>query len=164
MKLWPLLFLLLPWSAACSTADEAIPPDWITVTAGAAFTLHAPPGTVFAPLRGEDSFVGTFKHPAFKIGFDYGLYSNDLSKLRSDPRFATSTASVDGRSAIIVTGRSDGAWGCRDHLAAMYVGGVHESGSGRIRLEIHGCTADPAYVPALVKMFRSVRFPARNRR
>jgi opacity protein-like surface antigen len=113
--------LLIAGAAPSLAADAQLPADWGVVSAGAAFTLHAPPGTHFEPRSGIDSFVGEFVHPDFKIQFDYGMYSNDLADMRSDGRYQQQQATVDGRAAVIVWGRgaANMSWGCAGHLVAM---------------------------------------------
>ena len=140
-----------------AAADEVVPTaDWHLLSAGREFTLRAPPGTKFQPLQGEDSFVGEFVHPKFRIGFDYGRWSNNLAGM-DPPRYTAERIVVDGRAGVIKWGQGEGdlSWGCAGQLVALYVPQVRRGGDDK--LEMDGCTADAAQVPVLIAVFKSVR-------
>src|SRR5262249_38507496 len=142
------------------------------------------------PLRGDDSFVGRFSGPGFQLGFDYGLYSNDLHEMRADPRFVVDSLVIDGRPAIVATGPSVGPpyrWGCAAaHLTALYVSVSPEPyrderslldrlmdlyDANVLRepprdprtfraLEMDGCAESAEAIDTLHIIFRSLRFPS----
>jgi hypothetical protein len=129
---------------------------WSEIRAGQAFAITAPPGTVYRELRGNDSFVGEFVHPDFKIGFEYGLWSNNLNKLKTG--FVRESAKLGGQDAIIVSGPGAGQFGCNDNLIAAYVRDVGAQMLAPVSLEIHGCAKDAREIPILKRMFKSLRF------
>src|SRR5579871_2164753 len=85
--------------AALIATTAVAEPEWSKQNVGEAFTFDTPPGTVRTPVRGIDSLAGEFTNPKFVVGFDYGLYSNDLRGLRSDPRYTTEKIKIDSRDA-----------------------------------------------------------------
>lgn len=151
------VFAVVLLAAPAAAVDMA---GWVTISADGAFTFKAPPGTVPYNDGGVpiDSLVGQYVHPKFKLMFDYGQYSNDLSGLRADPRYTVTNEIIDGRKAIIVTGPGENRWDC-DHLIAMYMVVSHNWWNGRTtKLEINGCTRDPQAIPMLRQVFESIHF------
>jgi hypothetical protein len=154
-------------TGAASAADQQ---NWIELKAGNAFTFRAPPRTTSVPVQGIDSFVGMYVNPPFKvgfpfgsdfwIGFDYGIWSNNLHGLRDDPRFAEEVIEVDGRDAVMVTGPGggDSTWGCSGHLTAIYVVVSRSWRNPPVALQMHGCAGVPEAVPILHQIFKTVRF------
>lgn len=150
--------ILLAGSLPASAADTA---DWVTFSAGNAFTFKVPPGTVPYNDGGiaPDSLIGQLAHPEFKLMFDYGLYSNDLGDMRADPRYSIENEVIDGRKAVLVTGPGENNWGCRDELIAMFMVVSHNWWNGRtIRLEMNGCARDTQTISVLRQVFKTVRF------
>ena len=77
------------------------PSNWVRVDAGRYFHFFAPPGTVYKPLKGVDSFVGGIEGPGFKLAFDFGPYSNDLRGFARWPGHTEEKVFLSGRAASI---------------------------------------------------------------
>lgn len=167
MKWWVTLLTLVATSTVFAMEMDVVD-DWIELKEANAFTFRAPSGTTKMPVQGYDSLVGAYVNPPFRvgvpygtnfsIGFDYGVWSNNLSDHRNDPRFSKENVGVDGRTAIIVTGPGSGEWGCSDHLTAMYVVILQYQRQQPVALEMHGCTKDVSQIPTIHQIFKSVRF------
>mgnify|MGYP001071042867 FL=1 len=146
--------------ASVAVANSVQPPkDWITIRAGNAFTFRAPPGTApYSDGAPIDSLVGMYRNSSFSLQYDYGLYSNDLSGIRSKPGYSTKETEIDSREAIIVTGRGEGFDGCNDYMSAVYLVVSHDWISGRtVKLMMSGCTKERNNLPMLHKVFHSLR-------
>src|SRR3569833_340632 len=155
MRAW-LALLLASLAVIAATAGDTWVRigDRVTLSAGDAFTIEVPRSTRYRPLRGEDSFVGAFDDPRFKITLDYGMYSNSLDDLRSDPAYSVEHTRIDGRDAILVSGPAKGQWGCESGstLVAAYMV-VRDA----TRREIDACTQASANVQTLKLIFASIR-------
>jgi hypothetical protein len=148
-------------TSSCSAPEPAreTPARWTELNAENIFTFHAPAGTVKAPLDGIpfDSFVQRYQNANFTIQFDYGHYSNQLGDLRHSPKYSVEKIWIDDRPAIVVSGSGDGAWGCNDHMTALYVVDRLTRG-GQIALQMDGCTSNPNVIPIIHDIFKSIRF------
>jgi hypothetical protein len=152
-------FLLLLCSLGCVARADTIPPlpaDWIEVSAGGAFTVMAPRGTLFERTPGIDSFTGVFNGPGFTVHIDQGAHADPLERDRRRAAFLSRDITVDGRPAKLVTARTPGV--PRPYFLGLHVPHVRRSVSGTIKLtltcELQG-PQDSAIVEAI---YRSVRF------
>jgi hypothetical protein len=149
----------LLYSTALSAETKLDTSTWKTLSAGEAFTLRAPLGTVFKREQGIDSFVASFENPKFKIQFDFGLYSNTLADLQKNPEFKAEKITIDGRQGVLVTGPGKNRWECNDLVTAAYVVVDHRPGMwGDTRLEIDGCTKSVDALATIHEIFRSIVF------
>jgi hypothetical protein len=153
-------WLFVASAVAVSSAALAAQPDesnWITLRAGNAFTLRAPPSTTFKPEQGIDSFVGAFENPKFEIEFDYGAYSDTLERFRNEPAVHSEQIVIDGRKALFVSG-PDKDGGCALFTAA-YVSVAGQAGHWpNTALEIGGCAGSPETVETLRAIFQTIKF------
>ena len=143
-------------SAQAGDVDQS---NWISLDANGAFSLRAPPGTVFKQKQGTDSFVAEFRNPGFKLGFDYGDWSNELAGFDGDTRYTVESITVDGLTARLVTGPGLGneTWGCEGYLTAVYVVNSYVEGR-KPALEMDGCTHDRAQIPIIQAIYKSIEF------
>lgn len=65
------------------------------------FTLLLPPGMHSVAEQGIDSFVGKYTSGTIDLGFDYGMYTNDLSSWPKNGK--VERVEVNGRSGKIAT-------------------------------------------------------------
>jgi hypothetical protein len=152
------IFAILSSVATAARADQVVWADmgWAEIRAGNAFALTAPPGTAYRELGGEDSFVGEFVHPDFKINFEYGLWAKNLDGLKKG--YVRERAVFDGQPAIIVSGPGNGKFDCQGNLIAAYVKDVGAHVLAPMSLRIHGCAKDAREIPVMKRMFQSLRF------
>src|SRR6202000_1378609 len=103
-------FVSLFFAVSSSAEEISDMSNWVTLSAGNAFSMRAPADTKFKKIQAIDSFASAFENPKFEINFDYGLYSNTLSDMRSDPAYKSEDILMDGRKGILVTGPGKGQW------------------------------------------------------
>jgi hypothetical protein len=148
--------------SAVASGETVDTTSWITLNADTAFSLRAPPGTVYREMDGIDSYVAGFDNPQFHVIFDYGPYSGALSGYTADKGYRFEDIEIDGRKAQLITGPGRDLSGCNDLVTAAYVFLGHREGMGNnIRLLISGCTKSTAALETLHAMFRSIRFAPR---
>jgi hypothetical protein len=92
--------------------------------------------------------------------FDYGQRSNDLSGISGRPGYTTDHTSINGRDAVIVSGRGNNFNGCKDYMAAVYMVIAQHSWPGGTKLMMSGCTKDANALSAIRAVFQSLRFAA----
>jgi hypothetical protein len=138
---------------------EALADDWKPIAIGKYFSFEAPASTKKCPnsAKPEDSIVEEFCGPGFRLGFDYGPYSYDLSGYNGAIDYALEHLTIDGRTAFMVTGPGGNAWGCKKRVTAVYL--VVSKGYGQsTKLEMHGCASKPEVIGDLQRIFRSLKF------
>jgi hypothetical protein len=157
------LFLLMSANAvtesvaAASTSSE-VPADWIEVSAGREFDLRAPAGTEFRPLKGIDSFVGSFAAPDFELSFDYGLYSNPLNDMSGDDAYKTQDVLVDGKTAYIVTAYAPRLSADRPYFIGIHFPKIKMTNMGPTKLTVFGLLETADDYTVVEKIFRTIHF------
>lgn len=122
-----------PWVAIAASVLLGVGPQasgsdgWITMNAGNVFSFSAPATLTKLPSRGIDSFVGSYDSEHFGLLFDYGPYSSAIREDAIDASRFTAPAkleslTIDGRSAQILTGTSDGSGNC-DLISDLFIAG-----------------------------------------
>lgn len=157
------IIALLLFITVRAIADVAVPSDWVQLAATARsgkteFTLRAPPGTLYVPQQGIDSFVGDINGSDFRLGFDYGAYTNDMSDAEHDGSKFLKTQ-VDGREALLVAGRSvENINGCHGYFVGFYmrVHGRDVLHNFPAALGLFGCAKDAAAVDLVWTVFRTI--------
>ena len=107
------LHLAKPWQHPHAFT---VPPGWVKLKAGDAFTFYAPPDAVLpsakaepgkhdVDLPGHDAFVGHLDLPGIALRFDYGAFDDDLSFAAQGKDELEEALMIDGRDANIVTAR-----------------------------------------------------------
>lgn len=135
--------------AGCSRGDSAaadVPHDWIRVDAGSAFSVMAPPGSVYRPGQGTDSLVGSVDVPGFELRFDYGLYSNPLA----EPDWVGAEVEIDGKAARLVTSRSGSV--------GVHFPQVADTSLGATRLTVTCDLEARDHAPTVERIYRTIRF------
>jgi hypothetical protein len=151
------LFLLLSIaSVARADAVAPLPADWIEISAGGAFTIMAPRGTLFARTPGIDSFTGVFNGPGFAVHVDHGLHADPLELDRRRAEYLARDIVVDGRPAKLVTARTPGT--PRSYFFGLHVPHVRRSASGAIKLTLTCDLQGPQDSAIVEAIYRSVRF------
>jgi hypothetical protein len=131
--------------------SDNIPTDWVTIKAAKAFNTDGG--------HAIDSFVRMYRSPQFRLMFDYGYYSNDLSGLTAKRGYVTEKTEIDGREAIIVTGPGKSVWDCEDYMSAVYLVVSHSWWNGStVRLSMIGCANTREGIETLHTLFHSLRF------
>jgi hypothetical protein len=147
------------WPALAESDNT--PANWITIRAGKVFTFRSPAGTVQYTDGGRaiDSFVQMYRSPQFRLIFDYGHYSNDLSGYAAKRGYVTEKTEIDGRKAIIVTGPGLSVWDCEGYMSAVYLVASHTWWNGNpVSLSMTGCASTHEGIEILHALFHSLRF------
>jgi len=85
-----------------SIEDVSIPEDWVEYRNNV-FSFRAPKGLVGNAGIGDDSYVGSYRlRPRLELGFDFGMYSDQLKKSREMGSYRRQPAVVDGREGYLV--------------------------------------------------------------
>jgi len=152
-------FLFLLYFLGSVARADTIPPlpaDWIEVSAGGAFMVMAPRGTLFQRTPGIDSFTGVFNGPGFTLHVDHGAHADPLERDRRRSAFLSRDISVDGRPAKLVTAQTPGA--PRSYFLGLHVPQVRRSASGAIKLTLTCDLQGPQDIAVVEAIYRSVRF------
>jgi hypothetical protein len=141
------------------TAIE-FPSGWVKIDTQQGFSFYAPPGTRFQQLPGKDSSVGEIVGPTFHLQYDFGFYSNDLSKAKNSQDYSEDQVVIDGRDGMIrrATLSSEGG---PSYFAGLYLQQAvfHREYPGRwAALEIHGSALTTQDRTTIEQMFKTVQF------
>ena len=174
MRGWPFrpaLPLMLCITSCATRASSEGASDWKMFELGD-FSVSLPSDMRSVPVRGIDSHVGEFQGEGLKVDFDYGLYSNpltrrDLSSSRDLQSFSEDWTLIDGRRAKIV----HASWTAKEGAKPDYFCGVYfpdvsledPNSKGRSITKLNLCISSERPIdPALADhAFRSIRFGTR---
>jgi hypothetical protein len=121
------------------------------------FSVMLPPGWAYDPAQGIDSFVGSFVGDGVTLGFDYGVYSNNLP-YDDDPAYRVHHESIGGyRSKIVMALAPGGVTGVYFEDLGPTTIPVFE-GQYRTRLQVSGTGLTPEQQAIALQIFRSLRF------
>jgi hypothetical protein len=81
----------------------SVPADWVRVEVHCGYSFMAPPDVVAAAAQGTDSCIDEWVTSGCMHAGDYGSYSSDLSEYAGQPEYAETRATIDGRSARLLT-------------------------------------------------------------
>lgn len=124
---------------------------WTSVDAGP-FSLMLPPGWVYEPGQGIDSFVGTIRGDGVEMYFDYGIYSNDLPA-QGDPAHNVTFETIGGFTAKIVTpAAADGTTG------VFFADTGETLRNQAVQLQLSGMSLPTSERDLAVIIFRTIRF------
>ena len=138
---------------ACCVSDRTTS----TSSKNSAFSVLLPPGWVYEPQQGIDSFVGAYVGDGVELTFDYGIYSDPLN-YDDDAAYDVHEETIGGLTAKIVVPESgDG------------ITGVHFADVGKfafpgdniafdVRLTITANDLTPEQQEIALQIFRSIRF------
>jgi hypothetical protein len=115
-----------------------------------------PPGWVYEPRQGIDSFVGAYVGDGVELSFDYGWYSSPLP-YEGDPAYEVYDETIGGVTAKIVRARgTEGLTGV--HFADVGASEPPAAGGMQTSLTIAGVDLTPEQQDVALQIFRSVRF------
>jgi len=124
MKIVLLVAALIVASFTPSLAQQPGPPTlkpgWKPIDAGGRFSFHLPEDMQPQNVHGIDSYVGEYRNKNLRVTFDYGLYSNSLDALASQPEYKEFNRVIGGRKAKIVYYRATDAAAEYKYYAAVY--------------------------------------------
>jgi hypothetical protein len=135
---------------------EIGPSTWHSVK-NDAFSVLLPPGWVYEPDQGIDSFIGSYCGDGIELRFDYGWYSDPLN-FNDGRLYAVHEETIGGLTAKIVLSRDpSGTTGI--HFAK--VSSIRPGGTAPpidVKLTLYGqdLTADQQDI--VMQIFRSIRF------
>ena len=114
----------LNWLGVAAMAQTPEPPTlkpgWKPIDAGGRFSFHLPEDMQPQNVHGIDSYVGEYRNKNLRVTFDYGLYSNSLDTLSSQPEYKEFNRVIGGRKAKIVYYRATDAAAEYKYYAAVY--------------------------------------------
>jgi hypothetical protein len=124
--------------------------SWISVQ-NHAFSVLLPPGWVYEPLQGIDSFVGRYHGDGMELVFDYGRYTN-FESFGGEPPFEGHKETIGGVDALLVQDASSA------RITGAHFDETGGFGSAGVRLTIVGHDLAPEQHAIALQIFRSVRF------
>jgi hypothetical protein len=133
------------------------PSTWHSVDTGP-FSVLLPPGWIYEPDQGIDSFIGSFVGDGVRLHFDYGWYSNSLP-YDNDPAYHVHFETVAGRDAKVAYPNSG------DGETGIYFPQVTGSGSPFVdsvvtKHNLIGQDLTPAQRDIALQIYRTIRFDA----
>jgi hypothetical protein len=143
---------------ACGGSDDdtgdamgavTVGPDWVPVHASCGYSFDAPPDATEDPAQGIDSCVNRWNVGTCVYWGDYGAFSSDLSEYEELPDYRESQRSIAGRSAKLVTARSESGF-----IAAAQFSEV----GGGARLTVWATCADESGQQEALAAWGSIRF------
>ena len=137
--------------------------QWETFNADDDFTFRAPVGTRLVRQRGTDSHIGKIVGPGFDLNFDFGMYSNDLSGVRSLPGYVAQKVVINGHPGMFITALEN-----NHYLVGVYVKDlscahmvVGLGCRGWISFDVHGSATDSKSVGTVRRLFETIAFAKR---
>ena len=114
-------------AAGEDAADEgSVPASWIQVQAQCGYSFRAPPELVAVESQGIDSCIDGWTSPRCTYTGDYGGFSSDLSEYVDQPQYEMARATIDGRTAKLVTAMAVGG----SFLAAVNIAEIDPATPG----------------------------------
>jgi hypothetical protein len=156
---------MIRWSAALGAlllvscaAGPAVDPGWTWVDLEA-FALAMPEDLKQVPVKNIDSFVGRFESPKMTLGFDWGQWSNPLTK-SDGPELTREAVQVHGRKAVLVVSRSapDSPHPFEAAIHFPNPGNRPNPESDDAKLTIYMELNEESCIPTARKIFDSIRF------
>ena len=156
-------------SAACAQGRSVVPAldactgagadttGWQVADAGP-FRFSVPPGYQRRTVQGIDSYVGEWGTAGRKVGFDWGMYSSPLDEASTLLRgYVECTLEIGGHPARVVGGMdAEGRW--RERGRKYVVAAAWRNVPPGAHLTLSATSPDPADIPVLLSIVRSVRF------
>ena len=141
---------------AAASPDPGPEPVTITVAVGQAFTLRAPPGTIFTRGMGDSVVAGTLSGPGFALTVDLGVHADPLDAPGNGTPPRMTAVTIDGKAGRF------GVWsatrGDTSSRAGLHVPSVVPTPIGALRLTISGQVADQQAAARVEAMLRTIRF------
>ena len=143
--------------AACVLANDNTPADWRTWDLGA-FRMRVPAVLVHV-AGGIDSKAGVFTAEGLRIEYDFGLYSDPLTRRDDMLDYQSSEGNVEGLAARFVRYRLAGAADLPARsCSGGFVPGVRMSGMGALKLTVLACAVGGDNLMDVPTIFESIRF------
>jgi hypothetical protein len=152
---------MVRWSAALGSllliSCASTEPGWRRVDLEP-FSMAMPDDLQEVPVKNIDSYVRHFKSPTLTLGFDWGQWSDPLTK-SDGPELSREAVTVGGRKAVLVISRSVET---PSHVeAAIHFpnpGNRPNPESDDAKLTIYMELNEESSIPTARKIFDSVRF------
>jgi hypothetical protein len=139
-------------------APEADTSGWTAADAGP-FGFSTPPGYARREVQGIDSYVGEWRGPGRRfVHFDWGHWSSTLDEAKTMLQgYQECTAEIGGHRAKVVSGYdATGRW--HEEGRKYVVAATWRDVQPGAHLTLSATSPDPADLPALMSIVRSVRF------
>lgn len=141
--------------AGCALA--AAPADWHTWDLGA-FKMRAP-AQMRMSAGGIDSLAGTLAAAGLRLDYDFGLYSDPLTRRDDTLDYTARGGRIDGLEARFVRFRlASASERTLRECAGVHVPGVRSSGMGPLSLTVLLCAASADALAHAPMVFDSIRF------
>jgi hypothetical protein len=148
LRFYAVGLLAAPYADCCPLG----PSTWHSVNTGP-FSVLLPPGWLYEPAQGIDSFVGAFSGDSITLNFDYGMYSGAPPDI-GDPAFAAHDETIGGFTVRLYSPRIGDAG-----QTGMYVrtADVSQPFGYPVALSLAGAGLSPAQQQVAMQIFRSLR-------
>lgn len=133
--------------------DGAVPASWVHVQAQCGYSFRAPPELEAVESQGIDSCIDGWSSPRCTYTGDYGGFSSDLSEYASQPQYEMAPATIDGRSAKLVTARAFGG----SFLAAVNIAEI-DPATPYVGLTVSAACGDVNGQQDALRVFRTIEF------
>ena len=151
---------LAPWAlvvlSGCAMA--AAPVDWRTWDLGA-FRLQAPAGLQHQ-ASGIDSQAGALSADGLRVQYDFGRYSDPLTRRSDTLDYHADAGTVDGLPARFVQFRVKGQTGTMQSCSGVHVPQVRPSGTSMLSLTVLACADTREQLAPVSAILASIRFQA----
>lgn len=136
----------------------AVPSHWRTWELGE-FRLQTPPGWSQI-VGGIDSQAGTLAQGGLRVEYDFGRYSDPLTR-RDDMRdYRSNAGAVDGLPARFVQFRATSLGGQMQSCSGVHVSHIRPSGSAKVSLTVLACADTEAQLGPSAAIIGSIRWSA----
>lgn len=145
--------LLLTFLSATALAEEPSALNWVKIDTSY-FEFFTPTDFKKVAINGEDSYAGKYQSRTITLEFDYGLYSNSLSKPDGAHELIERSEVIHGHKAKIVTYTKSNT----EFVIAIHFpqgGRPYKSGNGLTIISICRSKADYEVVQ---KIYSSIKF------
>jgi hypothetical protein len=88
---------------AADDVAVSVPADWVRVEVHCGYSFMAPPEVMAGATQGIDSCIDEWVTSGCMHRGDYGAFSSDLSEYAGQPQYVETRATIDGRSARLLT-------------------------------------------------------------
>lgn len=139
--------------AACggesAAVEDVAAAEWVLMRSDCGYAFEAPPDMTPRRNKDFDSCIDAWSTPTCRYSGDYGCCSDDLTDYRARPEYEASEEVIDGRTAKLVTARSEGFF-----VAAVTFADLIPKSS--TRLTVSARCEDVAGRQDAVRVFRSI--------
>lgn len=147
--------LVNAWASHCANHKAKPAKDWVQIEVRKAFAFRIPPDLKMKPVKGKDSHVARYESDSMQLSYDYGWYSDRLTRYSKREDVKTTETTIDGKKARIVTMHSKTKGSPLEYVAAAHFSGLRDP---KMRLTFFVRCASSKEQQLAQVIFDSVRF------